>query len=100
MSSSNEPPVSSSDATADEIFICTANWAAILIRNQQRADKRSAGEVDVLDDEVLSNDDLKSNINKGEEFSVEEDFSKLQNLSPEDFKTALNFSINCAAKAE
>jgi pterin-4a-carbinolamine dehydratase len=56
--------------------------------------------VDVLDDEVLSNDDLKSNINKGEEFSVEEDFSKLQNLSPEDFKTALNFSINCAAKAE
>jgi hypothetical protein len=99
MPSSNEAPISSSDATVDEASVRAANRVATIERNEQRADKQSAGEVDVSDDEVFS-DDLEPDLDGGEEPLVDDDeFSKLQGLSPDDFKIALNFSINCAAEA-
>ena len=47
-----------------------------------------------------SDADLEPDLSGGEELVIGEDeFSKLQNLSPKDFKVALNFSINRAAEA-
>jgi hypothetical protein len=52
--------------------------------------------MDVSEDEVFSESDLKPDLDREEEPVVSEnEFSKLQNLSPED----LNFSINCVAEA-
>ncbi|KIM71790.1 hypothetical protein PILCRDRAFT_16724 [Piloderma croceum F 1598] len=100
MSSSNEAPISSSDATADEASARAANRAATTERNEQKADKRSAGEENISDDEVLSERDLEPDLDREEEPLVDDDeFSKLQGLSPDDFKIALNFSINRAAEA-
>jgi hypothetical protein len=100
MPSPNEPPISSSDATVDEASVRAANRAATIERNELRADKRSAGEVDVSDDEVLSEHDLEPDLDREEDPLVDNDeFSKLQCLSPDDFKIALNFSINHAAEA-
>ena len=56
--------------------------------------------MDVSDDEVISDNNLELDLNEGEEPVIGKDeFSKLQNLSPEDFKVALNYSINHAAEA-
>ena len=74
------------------LVIRAANQAAIIGRNEQSVDKQSAGEVDVSDDEVISDNYLEPDLNKGEEPVIGKDeFSKLRNLSPEDFKVALNF---------
>ena len=94
-----EIPISSSDVTADEASIRAANQAAIISRNNEKSANRRAGEMDVSDDELLSESDLDQELDKGEDLVDNDEFSKLQNLSPEDFKIALNFSINRAAEA-
>ena len=94
-----EIPISSSNVTADKTSIHAANQAAIFSRNNEKSVKRCAGEMDVSDDELLSENDLDQESDKGEDLVVDNEFSKLQNLSPEDFKIALNFSINRAAEA-
>jgi hypothetical protein len=97
MSSSNEPPITSSDSTTDETHDRAARRAATLIRNERRADKRNFGDADVSDDEVVSDDD--PNYEEHDDLIIDDKFVKLQNLSPDDFKAALNFSINRAAEA-
>jgi len=54
-------------------------------------DKTIIGDADVSKNEVVSDD--------GQNYEEGDEFSKLQNLSPDNFKAALNFSINCAAEA-
>lgn len=98
-STSNEPPMSHSDSTMDESLNCSTKRAFILSRNEQRAVRRDAEELNVSDDEILSEMDPEPAIDEGEEFFNQDEFSKLQNLSPDDFKVALNFSINRAAEA-
>ena len=56
--------------------------------------------MDVTDNEVLSERDLEPDLDREEEPLVDDnEFSKLQCLSPDDFKITLNFSINHAAEA-
>jgi hypothetical protein len=93
-STSNEPPMSHSDSTMDESLNCSTKRAFILSRNEQRAVRRDAEELNVSDDEILSEMDPEPAIDEGEEFFNQDEFSKLQNLSPDDFKVALDFSIN------
>lgn len=97
MPSSNDPAVTLSDSTMEESSYRSDMNSAILIRNQERARRKDSGEVDVSDDEIL----LEAVYEPEEEdnSNVADDFSTLQNMSPVDFKAALNFSINRAAEA-
>jgi len=97
MSSSNELPITASDSTTDEVQDRAAKRAATLDRNERRADKRNIGEADVSEDEVVSEDN--PIYEDRDNFVIDDEFAKLQNLSPDDFKAALNFSINRAAEA-
>ena len=97
MSSLNELPITASDSTTDEVQDRAAKRAATLDRNERRADKRNIGEADVSEDEVVSEDN--PIYEDRDNFVIDDEFAKLQNLSPDDFKAALNFSINHAAEA-
>src|SRR5882762_4450694 len=97
MSSSNELPITALDSTTDEVQDRAAKRAATLDRNERRADKRNIGEADVSEDEVVSEDN--PIYEDRDNFVIDDEFAKLQNLSPDDFKAALNFSINRAAEA-
>lgn len=97
MATSHESPESPSDSTTDEISVRTAKRTAVLVRNNERAEKRSAGNENVSEDEVLP--DENPDHDEEDVFVVDDEFAKLQNLSPEDFKVALNFSMNHAAEA-
>jgi hypothetical protein len=76
----------------DEISTRATKRAALLIRNELRAEKRFDGEADVSEDKILSEEE--PNFEEGEEPAVDDKFTKLQKLSPDDFKVALNFLIN------
>ena len=96
-SDSNNSPESPSNSTMDEIPDHTAKRIAVLARNNERDGKRIAGIVNFCEDEVLSDED--PNCDEEEVFGADDEFAKLQNLSPNDFKVAMNFSINHAAEA-
>jgi hypothetical protein len=85
MSSTEDTAISPSDSTMDETSSRTARNAAILVRNEDRTRRKDIGEVDVSDDEILLESDL-------------EDEGDMPNVT-DDFKAALNFSINRAAEA-
>jgi hypothetical protein len=71
--------------------------AAIVANNLKRAEHRVNGDGNVSEDEILSEvaEEGRSepNIDKDDEFAA------LQNMSHDDFKAAMNFSINRAAEA-
>jgi len=81
----------------DEISTHATKRAALLVRNELRAEKRFNEQADVSEDEILSEEE--PNFEEEEESAIDDEFTKLQKLSPDDFKVALNFSINRAAEA-
>src|SRR5882762_5513753 len=90
------PPISS-NSTMDEISTHATKRAALLVRNELRAEKRFNEQADVSEDEILSEEE--PNFEEEEESAIDDEFTKLQKLSPDGFKVALNFSINRAAEA-
>ena len=89
------PPVSASNPAMDDNSMHTTSSTAIQTCNDACDESVINGEERISEDDVIS-DHQQDNENYGEEIFIEDndEFTTLQNMSTNDFKATLNFSIN------